>query len=155
VEIIVPDVVFEISANEAKLLSTELRLTTREHAPFDVVGAARKLEVAETEPIQFERPEAWAALRALDNLRNAAPDFPKPLQSLRDALFVEMRFQPITHEVRLIGDKIEESSLTTYSGRFEAGDRFLTRNGAWRVLEAKRLKGGRERLTCVPYDSPG
>jgi hypothetical protein len=155
VEIAGPDGVFAISADEAEQLSAELRLTKRERAPFDVAGAARKLETPGSEPVQFERAEAWATLRALDNLRNATPDFPQSLLSLRDALFVEMRFQPIAHDLRLVGDTIEESSLTTYSGRFEAGDRVLTPSGAWRVREVKRLKGGRERLTCVPYDAEG
>jgi hypothetical protein len=151
VRIQVLEEVFEVSPGDAIQLAEELRLSARAGAPFDPIAAAEKLEAPGSEPARFSRAEAWASLRALDNLRNALTDLPEPLPSLRDALFRDMRFQPITHDLRLVGSTTEELSLTTYSGRFEVGDRFLTRSGAWRVGEVKRLKGGRERLTCAPY----
>jgi hypothetical protein len=149
------DIEVALSTETVTQLAEELSLTTRKGADLDAIGAARLLQAPPGDrPIQFDRREGWAVLRALDNLFRAGR-LNNELTRLRDSIADEIPFEPIAYDLFVIGFELEQMSVVSRAGRLEVGDRLLTKEGVWRVREVTQLTGGGQGLTCVSaYEPP-
>ena len=113
IRILAGDIEVALSTEAVTQLAEELGLTTREGADFDAVGAARLLEApAGDRPIQFDRREGWAVLRALDNLFRAGR-LDDELTRLRETIADEIPFEPITYDLFVIGFDLEQMSVVS------------------------------------------
>lgn len=99
----------------------------------DAVEVADLLQTPPSQPIKPNDAQAFALLRALDNLRWAGDlDGKRELLRLRDCL-VSKYGVTVSYELQLKVDD-EVVRWTSYSGTFEVGDRLRTTSGlGWRV----------------------
>lgn len=154
IRVLVADIEVALSTETATQLAEELGLTTREGADFDAAGAARLLEApAGDQPIQFDRREGWAVLRALDNLFRGGR-LNDELTRLRETIADEIPFEPITYDLFVIGFELEQMSVVSCAGPLDVGDRLLTKEGVWRVRDVTQLTGGGQGVTCVSAYKP-
>jgi hypothetical protein len=154
VRIHVEDVVHGVGEAKRRLLASELRATSRKGAPFDAMGAANKIRDAGVEPVEFNASEAFAVLRALDNLHNGGRlEGARVLPQLREALIAQLGAPAVAYELVLLREWRSESRFISHSGSFDVGDRLLTAEGAWTVREGEHRAGKPDLLTCTVFSA--
>ena len=153
--IFTPEVVFEIDEGDKMVLVFELLSIKRADAPFDAETAADLLQTPSAQPVEFDDRQAYAVVRALDNLRDGNRlDGRSELLRIREALRGRLQLPTVSYELGLpgAGDLV---GWISYSGPREAGDRLLTHDGSqWRVVSVEKREGQVDLLECEPWIDP-
>ena len=140
---LVPDERFPVPVDDVQRIMGELDLLERDGAPYEARGALERLGRAfdlgsAADTLQLEewaREEVHALARALDHLRNTAPNAPEelfapeeqPLLVLRDALLSVYPFGTVTYELSPLipAQEPRELRFTSHTGPYRVGDRLV------------------------------